>query len=77
MITLLSPTKTQNNYTLKNNLSKSEPLEFEKAKHLISVLCKTYVRRVYGLTRVVKKIFVFDRIRIDCLRISDVFVSIC
>lgn len=40
MITLLSPTKTQSTHIVKNDLSKSEPLEFEKAKYLISLLSK-------------------------------------
>ena len=40
MITLLSPTKTQSIQIVKNDLSRSEPLEFEKANYLISLLRK-------------------------------------
>lgn len=51
MITLLSPTKTQSAYMVKNDLLKSEPQALQKANYLISLLRKLSVDELSQLMK--------------------------
>lgn len=65
MITLLSPTKTQSNQITKNDLSKSEPFELEKTKHLVSLLRQLTVDELSQLMKTSQAIAIKSKEAID------------
>ncbi|PIZ05226.1 MAG: hypothetical protein COY58_00285 [Gammaproteobacteria bacterium CG_4_10_14_0_8_um_filter_38_16] len=65
MIILLSPTKTQSNLKVKNNLPKIKPMEIEKANDLMSLLRKLSVDELARLMKISNTLAIRTKNSID------------